>query len=136
MNAERLQQLVDELDAAVPRDDAKVQIRRYGGGDDECELIANRAGFLRLGVELLHAADARAGAGNQRETVPADLDYLWLHDEGSVVIDTLIRRDPTAAPDVRWHWQDSAALLFGAAWVTLTVVGCYTAAVWVGGWLL
>ena len=68
--------------------------------------------------------------------MPADLNYLWLHDEGSVVIDTLIRRDPTAAPDSRWHLQDSAALLLGAAWVTLTVVGFYTAAAWVGGWLL
>jgi hypothetical protein len=76
MDDSEIQRLVKELDAAVTKDDAKFLIR-YGDPDeveDRCELIANRKGYLRAGIELLNAGVVSLGP--DRMFVPISCDYL------------------------------------------------------------
>jgi hypothetical protein len=72
---ERLGVLVAELDAMVPREGALV-CERHGlyGSQHDPAYIGNRAGYLRLGIELLKVADAPAAAGRPNR-VTADLSY-------------------------------------------------------------
>jgi hypothetical protein len=55
VNDNDIRRLVAELDAAVSREGAFVHLTQYGGGPDESSIIANQAGYLRLGVELMKA---------------------------------------------------------------------------------
>jgi hypothetical protein len=55
MDVDKLVVFVEELDDLVPDYDAAVRLEQYGGGPDECKIIANKYGLLRLGIELLKA---------------------------------------------------------------------------------
>src|SRR5688572_15306493 len=54
----KVQDAIAFLDEEVPRGHARVKLDQYGGGPDESRIIANKDGFLRLGVEFLKAAYA------------------------------------------------------------------------------
>jgi hypothetical protein len=72
---ERIRALVKQLDDAVPREgDVVVD----ANPDDEgCTVVkANRTGYLRLGIELLKAADAPLRSEVRSEMLELDLSYL------------------------------------------------------------
>lgn len=52
-NAQRIEELIAELDRLVPHDGAFVRFEPYGGGPDESYVIGNPQGALRLGIALL-----------------------------------------------------------------------------------
>lgn len=56
MDQQKIEKLLTELDALVPKEGAKVVLRQYGGGADEGEIRANPAGYLRMGLELMKGA--------------------------------------------------------------------------------
>lgn len=64
MNKAKIKELVDELDRAVPIENARVAAYSFGGGLDECLIESNEHGDLRLGVELLKGALAGPRAEN------------------------------------------------------------------------
>ena len=49
-DTEQIKKMVAELDAAVPRDGARVYLSQYGGGPDESKVVGNQRGYLRLGT--------------------------------------------------------------------------------------
>ena len=73
-NDDRVRRLVRELDAEVSREGAFVHLTQYGGGPDESSIIANQAGYLRLGVELMKAG--LAPADTDAPAVKLDLEGL------------------------------------------------------------
>jgi hypothetical protein len=88
---ERLHRLVEELDRLVPRDGARVRLEQYGGGPDEGRIVANQAGYLRFGTELLKAGllpsnPQEAGLNS----VAIDLKYL-VTDDSIIGFDEFIR---------------------------------------------
>jgi hypothetical protein len=132
MDRPRLQSVIAELDAAVPKDDARVMVNLYGGGPDECSMVANEAGYLRLGVEMLKAASAPAGLHDRTDAIPVELDYLFTEDS-EVHINWFERREPDAPPaDGRWRFSDLAALGVGLLLVALVAIGLITLFTWLG----
>ncbi|HEX6963746.1 MAG TPA: hypothetical protein VF175_17900 [Lacipirellula sp.] len=94
MDRAHIEPIVAALDQTVPKEGARMFIRQYGGGPDECVVVANEAGYLRLGIELLKAALAPTGFHNRRDAVEIDVDYLLRDSE--VQLDWLERREPDA----------------------------------------
>ena len=92
MDKARIEQAIATLDREVPRDGARVKLRQYGGGPDEGQVIANEAGYLRLGVELLKAGLAPTLPGRDPYTVEADIQYL-VTDDSDINFDLFERRD-------------------------------------------
>ncbi len=67
-----IQDLTAQLDEAIPRDGAIVVL-----DEDQTGVIANRLGYLRLGVEFLHAAFAGPVEDDQPACIEVDLAYLF-----------------------------------------------------------
>ena len=107
----RVQELVEELDALVPRTGAVVVMNVYGGGCDESQITATENGYLRLGIELLKAPSApRLGEG---EDARIDVNLEGLVSEQSDINFHIFHLDNTltpdaapAAPQARPPWQD------------------------------
>ncbi len=55
---QKILSLIKELDKEVPTEGAVVKFEQYGGGPDESQIIANKKGYLRLGIKFLKAAFA------------------------------------------------------------------------------
>jgi hypothetical protein len=53
---DQIQQHIDELDAAVPKEDAELLISYDVDTAPDCEIIGNYIGYLRFGIEMLEAA--------------------------------------------------------------------------------
>jgi hypothetical protein len=81
MNDPEVQRLIDDLDAAIPKDGARLEFSTYGHPDG-CEVIANKRGYLRAGIELLKAGVFPLTP--ERLFIPADLEYLF-SEKGSRV---------------------------------------------------
>jgi hypothetical protein len=91
---QKISHLVEELDRLVQRGGAWVRLERNGGGPDEGRIVANRAGYLRFGIELLKAGlAAHESPTPSRFPMQVDLKYLitedsvigfheFVHDEG------------------------------------------------------
>lgn len=129
---EQIKKSVAELDAAAPRAGARVQLSQYGGGPDECKMVANQRGYLRLGIELLRAALAPPSPQTQ-ERIQVDLRYL-LTDDSTVRFDWFERREELAA-DTRAERKSSrlvpVILVLGlVAILTLAMIGLGTVIVW------
>jgi hypothetical protein len=75
VDSHRLSELIGELDDQVPVDGAIVQFIQYGGGPDESKIIANRLGYLRLGIEFLKGGIA-IPSGAAPSLVNVVIDYL------------------------------------------------------------
>ena len=60
----RIQELVSELDALIPRTNAAMRIMPCGNHRHDTALVGNRAGYLRFGIELLKAPDSSVGPGH------------------------------------------------------------------------
>jgi hypothetical protein len=67
MNDERIKEIAEELDRAVPKHGAKISWQDSG-------LIANRSGLIRMAVETLYASIYPLQSG--REVTDRSLDYL------------------------------------------------------------
>lgn len=82
MTKTELQDIIWKLDAAVPKDGAKVKLAQYGGGPDEGVIVANERGYLRLGVEFLKAAIAeqKKDENANEKAISIDLVYLITTD--------------------------------------------------------
>src|SRR5271167_2697647 len=94
-DTEQIKKMIADLDAAVPRDGARVHLSQYGGGPDESKVIANQRGYLRLGIEFLRAAFAPSSPKSQ-ETIETDLRYL-LTEDSTVGFDWFERREDLTA---------------------------------------
>ena len=109
----RVQELTAELDSLLPRTNAVAEMRQYGGGCDESELIATETGYLRLGIELLRAPFLSPLP--DAETVQIDVDIKYLIAERSDVsfhmfhVDNALEPDATYVPTPRQAWKDKAA---------------------------
>ena len=91
MNDAEFQQRIDELDQSIPKDGAKLLIAYEEGV--YCEFIANKAGYLRAGIEMLRAAVEPLGPGESVTQV--NLNYLV--GERGLLVRPLIRRDNVEA---------------------------------------
>jgi len=90
-DTEQIKKMVSDLDAAVPRDGARVYLSQYGGGPDESKIVANQRGYLRLGIGFLRAAFSPPSPKSQ-EMIQADLRYLMTEDS-TVGFDWFERRE-------------------------------------------
>ena len=126
MNDSEIQQRVDELDAAVKKDDAKMLV--YVEPDDgSCEFVGNRQGYLRAGIEMLRAAIVPLGANES--ITPIEVGYLF--GERSLTVRRLKRRediDTARTPADRPFWPVIAFVLGGWA---VFIFFCYLRNRWV-----
>ena len=77
MTGEEIPGIVEDLDTAVTRDDAKLIIHPLQCDDSDgvvCEFIGNREGYLRLGIEMLKAAMVPLEAN--AVFTPINIDYM------------------------------------------------------------
>jgi len=131
MDQRKIQDAIALLDHEVPRDGAHVKLHQYGGGPDEGQVVANEAGFLRLGIEFLKGAFAPSGHRGEAAAVEIDLEYLVTSDS-SINFDWFERRaapevtPPNPAPRV------VPVLIFTAlaAGVVLSLIGFVTVVRW------
>ncbi len=87
---EQIKNLASELAAAVPREGAWIRLTQYGGGLDECRIIGNQRGYLRLGIEFINLA--LAPTSENSHSISADLRYLMTSDS-DVRFDWFERRE-------------------------------------------
>jgi hypothetical protein len=117
MDDPEFQQRVTELDAAVTKDDAKLFIYVEDAEEGACELIGNRKGYLRAGIEMLRAAVLPL---RENEFItPIDLSYLG--GQRSLMVKRLIRQEDVEAalpPLKTASWKDKAA---GVGCLTLVI---------------
>jgi hypothetical protein len=92
MDEEKVHEAIAALEHEVPRDGAKVKLCQYGGGPDEGQIIANQAGYLRLGIELLKGAFSPAECDKGSTAVQIDLEYLITNDS-TINFDWFERRE-------------------------------------------
>src|ERR671926_1315732 len=113
MNPEELREIIERLDAALPRENARVSIQTYGEDMEEAFLVATGNGYLRLGVEFLKAGVApylppEKTEGKRPHAVDVDLDYLL--DAGSDVrFDYFERNEELPVETEQNTWLDKAA---------------------------
>ena len=56
LTRDQIQQQIDELDAAIPKEDAELLISYDVDSAPDCEISGNYIGYLRFGIEMLKAA--------------------------------------------------------------------------------
>lgn len=105
VNDEKILNLIDQIDKAVDKKGAAVKLSEYGGGPDESKIIANRKGYLRLGIEFLKAAyadpikfdDEDQNQKEEIEDIEVEIDYL-LVPESKVNFDWFQRTENIKEP--------------------------------------
>src|SRR5688572_3123919 len=117
--------MIESLDREVPREGAWVEMEQYGGGPDEGQIVANRLGFLRLGIEFLKAGIANDPHGSDAagpRGAPIDLEYLVTPDS-TINFDWFeLRESPQERPAYRTRLVDSV-VSFGCLMLFLACVG-------------
>jgi hypothetical protein len=93
-NLQDVEAMVDQLNAMVPTDHAKVEMKVYGGGPDESQIIGTQRGYLRLGIEFMRAAFAPKSDPKRPDSIAVDLDDL-ISDDSDVSFDWFERIDIT-----------------------------------------
>lgn len=139
MDEARVRALVAELDAAVPPQGARVRLEMYGGGPDESQAVANRAGALRYGIEILRAALKAMDeeAAGRRALATVDTEAI-LDPASSVEVQLVELRDvlgPARATGSRIGRRAGALACGTIALGALVVFGIGLATVigWIGG---
>jgi len=131
VDQQQIQEAIDLLDSSIPREGARVKLHQYGGGPDEGQVIANEAGFLRLGIEFLKAAFAAPDSRGEPNAVNVDIDYLVTEDS-SINFDWFERQDlPSAEPTS--PGSRIVPVLIGCSFIVaalLAVVGFITVVRW------
>lgn len=96
-----LRSIISALDEFVPRGGSWIQLTQSGGGPDEGQILGNRNGYRRLGIEFLRATlddDPEKGFG-------VDLEYL-VSPDSTINFDWFELSDtPTRAP-LKSTWLD------------------------------
>jgi hypothetical protein len=137
MNDERVLALVDELDAQVPREGALVRFEQYGGGPDESKVVANRAGYFRLGIEFLKGGLAPFNPGKNADLIEVEIEYL-LDAESNISFDWFERTEQISRQPARNQsplTQHVLGLTVAAVLITLLV--CAAVGAWtILGWLV
>ena len=130
---EQIEKMIADLDAAVPREGALVQLSQYGGVPLESQIVANRSGYLRLGIELLHAALAPPMRTSPKK-IDVDLRYLLTHDS-DVIFDRFERREDLSRGEYpRYKLFDLVPFLLtivAVVCIALVVIGTRTVISWV-----
>jgi hypothetical protein len=126
MTPEEIQERIEELDRAILKEGAEVVIF-YEEESQDCEVIGNRAGYLRLGVEMLKAAIAPLRTGEM--FTPVSVDYLLTSPRG-LGVKRFTRLDDVQSalpPLPESTWKTKAAgtgcLLLGIFMVVCMLVG-------------
>lgn len=97
MNRDEIMRIADELDASVPKENARVSLQSYGGDLEEAFIVANEDGYLRMGIEFLKAAcapfvPAEKTLGRRPHEIYVDLDYL-ITEDSDIRFDYFERRE-------------------------------------------
>jgi len=129
MTEAELSALIGRLERELPREHARVKLHQYGGGPDECQIVANRAGYLRLGVEFLKGALAPSINPKEPAGVPVTIDYLITGDS-SVNFDWFERREDlpeqSTAPPTPGRTAAAIAVSVFILLIALSAVGLFT----------
>ena len=106
----RAQELIAELDSLVPRTNAVAEMRQYGGGCDESELIATETGYLRLGIELLKAPFLPPLPDAETVQIAVDVEYSTVERSDICFqrfhLDNTLKPDAAYVPDPQQGWKD------------------------------
>ena len=139
MDESTILDLTRQLDRAIPRDGAIVRVNCEGGLPEEMEcnvrLIANRAGYLRLGVACLQAAFAPHLTKDRGVSDAIQIDARDLFGENSddpsvkfertEDVRTIRDEAETVAETVPSPWSAGLGQLFGmliAGFIILSLV--------------
>ena len=127
MDVARIRKLLSELDAAVPKEDARVLLSVYGGGPDESKMVGTEQGYLRLGIELMKAGLVPDSPDpNTPADISPDIDSI-VHPDSTINFDWFERRDPgvplAEEPDPRGRFFAMAIVFALGAIVALAIVG-------------
>ena len=114
---------IDELDRAFSREKAELLIYCEDIETRTCELIGNRNGFLRAGVEFLKAAVLPLAPNES--ILPFKLDYL-VRNSRSLLIARLTRQEDVdaALPPLKQKGWKNKAVGFGCLTVVIFLVVC------------
>lgn len=140
MDEQKLRALIAELNALVPRVENQVRVLQHG--DEPLDLMATRAGALRLGVAILRAAIEEHDPYTKRTNAEAELQALIDADGDTWIQSVFIERELPArrpAEDER-DGADSGrrsgplaffgCLLLAVGVAILCVIGISTAMEW------
>ena len=133
--SETIQRIIAQLDAAVPKDGARVKLSQDGAGIDEPTVTATQQGILRLGIEFLRAAYAPASE-QAPSLVAIDLDYL-LTDDSDLGFNWFERvaTMPTATSASRSSAFSSCfGITVGVVLGSIFLVGFGAILAWIFGW--
>lgn len=110
MTDQELQKVLEALDNAVLEEGARVLIPWTDPEEGGVEIVANRAGYLRLGIEMMKVALAPLPPNTL--FVPATLDNLIDSKRGTTIRRLERREDVEAAlpPPRKKTWKDYAAV--------------------------
>ena len=138
MQVQELHEVIRLLDRKISKDGARLTIRycdqkteQYAHTDPGCEghdMIANEAGFLRLGVELLKAGVAPLMLPGESTAVDVDVNYL-IAEDSDVTFRRFERRWPPMKPQPAEDSGGAGGLVIPVllvAFVLLAVVGLGT----------
>ena len=109
MDDEEIRRRLDELDAAIIRQDAQLVIYMEDSDDQEFEIVGNRQGYLRGGIEMLRAAIAPLGPDDS--FLPNNINYL-IQSKRSFFVKRLVRTEnvESALPTPRTStWKSKVA---------------------------
>jgi len=126
MNLNEIQQIVDELDRGILKENARVSLQKYGGDLDEAFIVANERGYLRLGVEFLKAGftpylHPERAMGKRPHAINVDLDYL-ITDDSDVHFDYFERTEDLKIETYQESWADKG-IPFAVLGVIFLVLG-------------
>ena len=135
MDDDDVRQRISELDSAVSKEGAELLIF-YDEGS-YCELVANKLGYLRAGIEMLRAAIEPLGPGEFITTV--DLNYLI--GKRGLLVKRLIRREDVGAAfqptRKKGTWKQKAAaagcLILVVCAAVFTLIGVVEVFIWITG---
>jgi hypothetical protein len=121
-NAQRIQELVAELDGIVPSDGAFVRFEQYGGGPDESCIVGNEIGALRFGIAMMKVPFSAplAGESNLRNIATDGL----VPESSTIQFDYFEAREaPDASPDTRGYLSFAVGYVLLAFIVAALAIG-------------
>lgn len=123
-----IESIIDQLDKSIPKPTGEVKMDTYGGGADESRIRATRAGFLRLGVELMKAAFAKPVKEDKPNVIDVDLGDL-VNDDSVIQFDWFERVEDMTQPERKLNFRDK---LIPAVIVTLLLAFLVCAIIGIG----
>jgi hypothetical protein len=133
LDEQKVREAIAMLDREVPREGARVKLSQYGGGPDEGQIVANRNGYLRLGIEFLKGGFPYADEDAESTGASVDLEYLVTSDS-TIKFDWFERREPSEPGSMSANAVGIVVgLLFlaiGVAVIILAFVGAATVVSW------